>query len=134
MKTSTSYLFISICVTSLLLVPTTSCALTTKQPDLGSHMTLQQYQQQGWKIGTVTFLNFEGGFYGIVTDNNEKLLPVNLPKSLLLEGTKLALKGEVMQGMASTQQWGEVFKISDYKVLSMGKESAKKPEIGNNYQ
>ena len=106
MKTSTSYLFSSICIASLLLIPMMSCALTTKQPDLGSHMTLQEYQQQGWTIGTVTFLNFEGGFYGIVTDNNEKLLPVNLQQSLLLEGTKLALKGEVMQGMATTQQLG----------------------------
>lgn len=134
MKTSISYLFSSICIASLLLIPMMSCALTTKQPDLGSHMTLQEYQQQGWTIGTVTFLNFEGGFYGIVTDNNEKLLPVNLQQSLLLEGTKLALKGEVMQGMATTQQWGKVFKIAEYQVLSMGKGSAKQAGKGNNYQ
>lgn len=112
----------------LCILPMTSFAqpdkpMPDKTMDVSQTMTAKEYQQQGWKTGKVHYLNFEGGFYGIVTDQNEKLLPMNLPKAYRIEGTVLALKGEFMTDMLTTQQWGKLFKISDYKVLELGVEA-----------
>ena len=32
--------------------------------------------------GTITYINLEGGFYGIVADDGEHYVPINLPSEL----------------------------------------------------
>ena len=39
--------------------------------------------------GTVTYLGFEGGFYGIVTENDKHLDPINLEDSLKIDNLKI---------------------------------------------
>lgn len=103
----------------LSLLPMTSFGHGTKVVDIPQKKAIQKHQQQ-WKIGKVHYLKFEGGFYGIVTNQSEKLLPMNLPKEYRLEGTVLALKGDLIKDMLTTQQWGKPFKINQYKVLELG--------------
>lgn len=35
-----------------------------------------------WRKGEVRFFNLEGGFYGLIADNGDKLLPMNLNKNI----------------------------------------------------
>ena len=114
---------LSLCLLPMITFAQPDKTMPDKTMDVSQTKTVKEYQQQGWKTGKVHYLNFEGGFYGIVTDQNEKLLPMNLPKAYRIEGTVLALKGEFMTDMLTTQQWGKLFKISDYKVLEVGVEA-----------
>ena len=74
-----------------------------------------------WHEVTVNFLDFEGGFYGLVSSDGNKLLPMNLAKEYKLQGTVLKVQGHIIKDMITTQQWGQVFKITDVKLIKLGK-------------
>lgn len=78
----------------------------------------------GWIKVTVTYLDFEGGFYGLVSKQGDKLLPTNLKNEYRLPGTELKIKGVKVEGMVSTRQWGELFKITDVKLIKLGSNQA----------
>ena len=81
--------------------------------------------KKSWQQVTVKYLNFEGGFYGLVSSTGEKLLPMNLAKEYQLEGTKLKVKGQLIKDMMTIQQWGEPFKITDVELIKLGKKQEK---------
>ncbi len=70
--------------------------------------------------GTVKYLTFEGGFYGIVDKNGTKFLPRNLDKQYRQEGAIIEFKGEFIKGMMTIQQWGEPFEIKEVKLIKAG--------------
>jgi hypothetical protein len=72
--------------------------------------------------GTIRYFDLEGGFYGIVTDKGQKLLPLNLAKEYQQAGAVVKVKGKLQQDMMTTQQWGTPFKISHITVLKKGEE------------
>lgn len=82
-------------------------------------------QQLDWITGRVVFNDFEGGFYGIITENGEKLLPMNMDKSLMRENNKVALKGKYEKDLMTTRQWGKPFIIIEIKLLEKGKGGSK---------
>jgi hypothetical protein len=43
--------------------------------------------KQTWQKVTVKYLDFEGGFYGLVSQSGTRLLPMGLPKEYKIEGT-----------------------------------------------
>ena len=73
-----------------------------------------------WQQVSVVFNDFEGGFYGLVTAKNEKLLPLNLPKKYRVPGTLMKIKGKYIKDMMTTVQWGEVFEISEHELILLG--------------
>ncbi len=74
-----------------------------------------------WMQGRVQFLDFEGGFYGIITDDGKKLLPMNLKAEYHQLGAVIQFKGYVMKDVVTIQQWGTPFKIAEIKLLKAGK-------------
>lgn len=76
--------------------------------------------KQLWQEGTLTFLNFEGGFFGIITNQGTKLLPMNLTKKFHQHKAKIRFKGEIQQGLLTIQQWGTPFKISAIELIAVG--------------
>lgn len=74
-----------------------------------------------WHEVTVKYYDLEGGFYGLISTKGDKLLPMNLAKKYQLPGTILKVKGQVINGMATIQQWGEPFKITDVELIKLGK-------------
>ncbi len=81
-------------------------------------------EKQVWLQAKVINLNFEGGFYGLVTQSGRKLLPMNLAKEYKIAGTLLKIKGHKVEGMATTQQWGTLYKLSDVQLIQLGKKQA----------
>ena len=71
--------------------------------------------------GTIRYFDLEGGFYGIVTQQGQKLLPLNLSKAYQQDGAVVKVKGELQQGMMTIQQWGTPFKISHIEIVTLGK-------------
>ncbi|AWB56515.1 hypothetical protein DBO93_02315 [Colwellia sp. Arc7-D] len=73
----------------------------------------------GWQRGRVQFLNLEGGFYGIITDSGQKILPMNMAKEFAQNGAIVRIKGKVKNVM-TIQQWGTPFTISEIELISPG--------------
>jgi len=60
---------------------------------------------KAWQQVTVKYLAFEGGFYGLISKNGAKLLPMNLPAKYKVAGTLLRVKGHAMNDTMTIQQW-----------------------------
>lgn len=78
-----------------------------------------------WISVKVIFLEFEGGFYGLVTNEGEKLLPINLGPEYKVANTKLKIQGKKIEGMMTIQQWGTPFKIAQIELVSKGENKNK---------
>jgi hypothetical protein len=77
-------------------------------------------QEKTWQQVTVKYYDFEGGFYGLTTKAGDKLLPMNLAKKYQLPGTVLKVKGQIIKGMMTIQQWGQPFKITVTELVKLG--------------
>ena len=63
--------------------------------------------------GTVTYVDLEGGFYGIVTDDGERYLPIGLEDRYRVDGMRLTFSGRVVPDAVTLQQWGTPIEILD---------------------
>jgi len=71
-----------------------------------------QPSQEGQAItGTVRYVNVEGGFYGIETDDGTKLDPVNLPDRFKKDGLGIKARVETLQDQVSSHMWGQLVRI-----------------------
>jgi len=71
--------------------------------------------------GTIQLLNLEGGFFGIVTDKGQNLLPMNLSKEYQQVGAVVQVEGVLLKDVVTIQQWGIPFKIHKIEIISVGK-------------
>ena len=56
--------------------------------------------------GTVTYIELEGGFFGIITESGERYLPLNLPDEYALEGLFVDLTARIAEESATIAMWG----------------------------
>jgi len=107
MNKDTLYMFL--CFSFLLLLFHNSC-LSPFREDLGE-VTLTGDMIDG--TGTVKYLSFEGGFYGIVTDNNKfkNLDPINLPLEFRKDGLRVRFKAKIRYDAASFHMWGIIVEL-----------------------
>lgn len=61
--------------------------------------------------GTVQYLDFEGGFYGLVADSGEKYDPINLPKEYKKDGLRVKFQVEEKKGMVGFHMWGKIVEV-----------------------
>lgn len=73
--------------------------------------------------GTIKYFNMEGGFYGIITEKGEKLLPSNLDKKFQQDGAIIEFSGNFKKDTITFQQWGKPFSISKVKLIKSGKKT-----------
>lgn len=88
-----------------------------------SEDTMQKAAEYSYK-GTIQYIGLEGGFYGIITEKGEKLLPMNLDKEYRKHGTIIHFSGNFEEGMITIQQWGKPFKLEDIKLIKIGKQNS----------
>ena len=116
-----------------------SCTQENNKQSLGKKINqagakqMMKKQEQQWQQVTVKYFDFEGGFYGLLADNGEKYLPMNLSKEYKVEGTVLKVKGHVIKGMMTTTQWGEPFEVSDILLITLGKDRLGKKTLGETF-
>lgn len=70
--------------------------------------------------GKVVYLTMEGGFFGVVTKDGRKLLPMNLPKQFQQDGAVIQFSGKVLTDIVTIQQWGTPFKFQDVELIEAG--------------
>ncbi|MBI2831089.1 MAG: hypothetical protein HYX79_02395 [Chloroflexi bacterium] len=61
--------------------------------------------------GTITYLNLEGGFYGIVGDDGQKYDPMNLDRAFQQDGLKVKFQVKLRKDVATIRMWGTPVEI-----------------------
>jgi hypothetical protein len=67
--------------------------------------------------GTVKFVDLEGGFYGIVGDDNKQYEPMNLEQTYQKDGLRVRFQAKIRQDMASIHMWGTIIEITRIEIL-----------------
>mgnify|MGYP003606693181 CR=1 FL=1 len=61
--------------------------------------------------GTVVYLSFEGGFYGITGPLGEHYLPINLPSYFAVHGMPISIGARVRDDLVSIFMWGTIIEL-----------------------
>ena len=61
--------------------------------------------------GTITYVDLEGGFYGIVADDGTHYLPADLPEEYRTDGLRVAFSADPADDGVGTQMWGTPVEI-----------------------
>ena len=61
--------------------------------------------------GTIVFLSFEGGFYGIKGDDGKNYDSTNLAQEFQKDGLRVRFEAKQLPGMASYHQWGTIVEL-----------------------
>jgi len=61
--------------------------------------------------GSMTYQNFEGGFYGIVADDGTHYDPINLPSEFKKNGLRVKFKGIIKKELVSFHMWGSLLEL-----------------------
>ena len=72
--------------------------------------------------GTVKYLSFEGGFYGIVGDDGKHYDPLNLPQEFKQDGLRVWFKAErgqaiMTDNIATFHMWGYIVRLVSIEKL-----------------
>lgn len=67
--------------------------------------------------GRIEFIELEGGFYGIITTQGEKLLPLNLKPSYMQHGMKIEFSGHRNNDVMTIMQWGQAFTLAEVRLI-----------------
>lgn len=81
----------------------------------------EEEKENAWQLAEVRYIALEGGFFGLITESGEKLLPMNLQKSFRQHGATIRFMGKKQKDVVTFQQWGTPFKLSDVELISEGK-------------
>jgi len=92
---------------------------TSQQTDIKQPVSSTLENNQ-WQKVTVKYFSFEGGFFGLISNNGNKLLPMNLPKEYQIDGTLLKVQGEKAKDMMTIQQWGVPFNLNKIELIKLG--------------
>lgn len=60
---------------------------------------------------TVTYIDLEGGFYGLVTGSGERYLPLGLDEAWLVDGMNVTFAARVKEDVMTFQQWGTPIEV-----------------------
>lgn len=62
-------------------------------------------------VGTVVYLDFEGGFFGIITDDSNYYDPINLPAQFEDDGLRVIFKAKIRLDLGSYHMWGTIVEL-----------------------
>ncbi|KMQ50750.1 hypothetical protein CHISP_2273 [Chitinispirillum alkaliphilum] len=68
--------------------------------------------------GVVTYIELEGGFYGIITPDGEKYRPLNLPEEFKKDGLEVEFRGEIQDDAIGIHMWGKAIVLEEIKKAS----------------
>ena len=61
--------------------------------------------------GKIVFLDFEGGFFGIIADDGGHYDPKNLPDEFKIDGLLIEFIAKILPGIPSIHMWGEIVEL-----------------------
>lgn len=70
-----------------------------------------------FSTGEVQYIDIEGGFYGIITDDGEHYEPNNLASEFMVDDLQISFKAKIMEDQVSFHMWGTIIEILEIEVL-----------------
>jgi hypothetical protein len=70
--------------------------------------------------GTVVYLPFEGGFYGLVADDGSRYDPGDLPQPLRKDGLPVRVTARRLERMVGFHMWGARIEVVEIQPLEKG--------------
>lgn len=105
----------------LILVPFSGCLIASadtgelsKADECGYSMTKQLIDGSEWVTanGTLRWMDLEGGFWGIETEDGRKFdLITDVCTDLRQDGLRVHFEGRTRPDMSSGHMWGELFEL-----------------------
>lgn len=68
--------------------------------------------------GTIYYIDLEGGFYGILSDDGVQYQPVNLSPGMQVDGLRVQFSGQFVEDSATIAMWGIPITISEASVIA----------------
>ena len=68
-------------------------------------------------VGTITFFDLEGGFYGLVADDGARYDPLNLDEAFRQDGLRVRFRAKLRTGVMTIRQWGKPVEIQEMSRL-----------------
>ena len=84
---------------------------------LSAQFTVNDEHAEIHEKGTVTYLSFEGGFYGIVGDDGKHYDPINMPHEFKVAGLRVRFTANFTD-YVSYHMWGYVVRLVSIERLS----------------
>jgi len=69
--------------------------------------------------GTVKYLDFEGGFYGIIGDNGERYDPLNMAEEFQVNGLRVHFEVKILHETGTFHMWGKPVSIVNIQKLGV---------------
>ena len=67
--------------------------------------------------GEVKYIDIEGGFYGIVSNDGRCYDPINLPSEFMNDGLQINFKVKILENQISFHMWGTLVEILEIGVM-----------------
>ncbi len=67
--------------------------------------------------GTIKYLDFEGGFYGIIADNGKRYDPINLSSKFEKDGLRVQFRMRVRRDLMRHNMWGTIVELVHIDLL-----------------
>jgi len=83
----------------------------------GNNTNIQSDENIITAEGTIVYKEFEGGFFGIITDDGNKYKPVNLPVNFQRGGLRITFEGKLNADLVGIHMWGKLIEIINMKEL-----------------
>jgi hypothetical protein len=90
----------------------------TNNPPVKDNATQPIQQNHVNGTGTIKFLHFEGGFYGIVSDDGKRYDPTALDQEFQIDSLRVKFEVEPLHGMATIHMWGTPVSIIHIEKLN----------------
>ncbi|HUU74572.1 MAG TPA: hypothetical protein VMW63_00610 [Methanoregulaceae archaeon] len=84
---------------------------------LGGCITQPSDEKSVSGTGTVVYQNLEGGFYGIVADDESHYYPLNLEEQYQVDGLPIVFSGIIRDDVATIVQWGIPLELISVQTL-----------------
>ena len=62
-------------------------------------------------VGTITYLDFEGGFYGLVADDGARYDPLNLDDAYRQDSLRVRFRVRLQTGVMTIRMWGKPVEV-----------------------
>jgi len=110
MKRNISFLPISLSLFLFFILHSCTGTISDKSNETISRIISSRDIIEG--IGTIIYVDLEGGFYGIIADDKH-YLPVNLSKEFEKDGLRVKFKAKIQKNLVSIHMWGILIELTN---------------------
>lgn len=94
-----------------------ACADSKESSPVNKENAMSSAQATTVFTGTIVYKQFEGGFFALLTNDNQRYTLRHLPTAYRLDGLVVEINGSVNKDIITTTQFGELLEVDTVKVL-----------------